>query len=174
MKYNIEIKNAIRNQFMEGTSKMAKRIYYGYTQDEKGNLIIDEEKAIIIKKIFESYLSGFSLGQISDELYRLNIKSPTGKDKWNREAIDKILSNEKYIGAVILQKTISECGIQFVNKGFEDKYLTTNSHPAIISVETFKNVQEEKLRRTRKTKHEYNLINDILSDISLICSNGNN
>ena len=73
-----------------------------------------------------------------------------------------------------MQKTISECGIQFVNKGFEDKYLTTNSHPAIISVETFKNVQEEKLRRTRKTKHEYNLVNDILSDISLICTNGNN
>ncbi len=35
MKYNIEIKSAIRNQFMEGTSKMAKRICYGYTQDQK-------------------------------------------------------------------------------------------------------------------------------------------
>jgi len=41
-------------------------------------------------------------------------------------------------------------------------------------LEIFKNVQEEKLRRTRKTKHEYNQVNDILSDISLICTNGNN
>ena len=73
MKNNVEIKKALRNQFMEGTSKMAKRICYGYAQDEKGNLIIDEERAVIIKRIFESYLSGFSLGQISDELYQLNI-----------------------------------------------------------------------------------------------------
>ena len=114
------------------------------------------------------------IGQISDKLYQLDIKSPTGKDKWNREAIDKLLSNEKYIGVVILQKTVSGCGVQYVNTGFEDKYLTINSHPAIISLEIFKNVQEEKLRRTRKTKHEYNLVNDILSDISLICTNGNN
>ena len=174
MKNSMQIKEALRNQFNEGTSKMAKRICYGYTQDENGNLIIDKEKAEIIKMVFESYLSGSSLGQISDELYQLNIKSPIGKDRWNREAIDKILSNEKYIGVVILQKTVSGCGTQYVNAGFEDKYLTINSHPAIISLETFKNVQEEKLRRTRKTKHEYNLINDILSDISLICSNGNN
>ncbi len=168
MKNSVQIKNALRNQFKEGTSKMAKRICYGYAQDENGNLIIDIEKAEIIKMVFESYLSGRSLGQISDELYQLNIKSPTGKEKWNREAIDKLLSNEKYIGVVVLQKTISACGIQLINKGFEDKYLTMNSHPAIISVETFKNVQEEKLKRTKKTKYEYNLINEVLSDISLI------
>ncbi len=174
MKNNEQIKKALRNQFKEGTSKMAKRICYGYVQNENGNLIIDKEKAEIIKMVFESYLSGYSLGQISDKLYQLDIKSPTGKDKWNREAIDKLLSNEKYIGVVILQKTVSGCGVQYVNTGFEDKYLTINSHPAIISLEIFKNVQEEKLRRTRKTKHEYNLVNDILSDISLIYTNGNN
>lgn len=174
MKNSIQIKNALRNQFKEGTSKMAKRICYGYVQDENGNLIIDKGKAEIIKMVFESYLAGSSLGQISDKLYQLNIKSPTGKDKWNREAIDKLLSNEKYIGAVILQKTVSGGGVQVVNSGFVDKYLTINSHPAIIPVEVFKNVQEEKLKRTRKTKYVNNSINDILSDISLICNNGNN
>ena len=52
MKNNEQIKKALRNQFKEGTSKMAKRICYGYTQDEKGNLIIDEEKSVIVKRIF--------------------------------------------------------------------------------------------------------------------------
>ena len=78
MKNNEQIKKALRNQFKEGTSKMAKRICYGYVQNENGNLIIDKEKAEIIKMVFESYLSGYSLGQISDKLYQLDIKSPTG------------------------------------------------------------------------------------------------
>ena len=48
----LKLKKALRNQFMEGTSRMAKRICYGYMQDERGNLVIDEEKAVIIKRIF--------------------------------------------------------------------------------------------------------------------------
>ena len=76
MNNSLEIKNALRTQFKEGTSKMAKRVCYGYVQDENGNLAIDNEKSEIIKRIFESYLTGCSLGQISDNLYQLKIKSP--------------------------------------------------------------------------------------------------
>lgn len=36
MNKSLEIKTALRNQFKEGTSKIAKRICYGYAQDENG------------------------------------------------------------------------------------------------------------------------------------------
>ncbi len=56
MNKSLEIKIALRNQFKEGTSKMAKRTCYGYSQDENGNLIINEAEGEIVKWIFESYL----------------------------------------------------------------------------------------------------------------------
>ena len=92
-----EIKNANKERFQNGTSKLAKRICYGYSQNDKGELIINPEEALTVMWIFESYLSGYSLGKIANELFERGVKSPTGKDKWNREAIDKLLSNEKYV-----------------------------------------------------------------------------
>ena len=168
MNKSLEIKTALRNQFKEGTSKMAKRVCYGYLQDENGNLIINEAEAEIVKWIFESYLSGYSLGRIANELYQKGIKSPTGRDKWNREAIDKLLSNEKYLGIVLLQKTFSIMGTQFENKGIRDKYLTRNSHSAIISIELFKKVQQAKVERGRGTKIGENTASDMLNVISML------
>ena len=78
------------------------------------------------------------------------ILSPTGKSKWNREAIDKLLSNEKYIGCVLLQKTVSVAGCQIQNTGFQDQYLYSANHEAIISNDIFQVVQNEKKRRGRK------------------------
>lgn len=89
------IKEALRDQFKSGTSKMAKRICFGYEQDEYGNLVINPKEAEIVRWMFKRYLSGYSLGKIANELYQKGIKSPTGKERWNREAIDKLLSNEK-------------------------------------------------------------------------------
>ena len=128
---------------------MAKRVCYGYLQDENGNLIINEAEAEIVKWIFESYLSGYSLGRIANELYQKGIKSPTGRDKWNREAIDKLLSNEKYTGRVLLQKTIRTGRVQVKNEGEEWQYLYENAHAAIISDELFWSVQKVKASRAK-------------------------
>ena len=65
------------------------------------------------------------------------ILSPTGRPKWNREAIDKLLSNEKYTGRVLLQKTISTGAVQIENNGLMDRFLYTGTHEAIISDEMF-------------------------------------
>ena len=73
----------------------------------------------------------------------------TGKSKWNREAIDKLLSNEKYTGQVLLQKTISTGVSQIENDGLMNRYLYTDTHEAIISDEMFAAVPQEKLGRTK-------------------------
>ena len=99
----------------------------------------------MIRWIFEQYTSGKSLGKIADGLARQGVPSPTGKPKWNREAIDKLLSNEKYIGRVLLQKTVNGKD----NAGYEGRYLYNDTHEAVISEDLFRAVQEERLRRSR-------------------------
>jgi site-specific DNA recombinase len=74
---------------------------------------------------------------IAKNLEKRDIPSPTGKGKWSREAISKLLSNEKYVGNVLLQRTMREDGYQMKNQGELDRILIRNHHPAIISVELF-------------------------------------
>lgn len=116
--------------------------------------MINSDEAQVVCWIFERYLAGDSLGKIASGLERQGIPSPTGKSKWNREAIDKLLSNEKYTGRVLLQKTISTGMSQIENNGLVDRYLYTGSHEAIISDETFRAVQQEKLSRTKGHEKE--------------------
>ena len=64
---------------------------------------MNPDEAATVCWIFERYLSGDSLGKIAAGLEEQGIFSPAGKPKWNREALNKLLSNEKYTGRVLLQ-----------------------------------------------------------------------
>ena len=123
---------------------MAHRKCYGYEVGSNGELAVNPEEAKVVRWMFEQYLAGDSLGKIASGLEQQGIPSPTGRPKWNREAINKLLSNEKYTGRVILQKTISTGTVQIENNGPMERYLYTGSHEAIISDEMFKVVQKEK------------------------------
>lgn len=147
------IKNGLRKGFQDGSSKMAKRKCYGYTINSDGELEINPGEARVVSWIFERYLAGDSLGKIAAGLERQGIPSPTGRPKWNREAIDRLLSNEKYTGRVLLQKTISNGAIQIENDGLMDRYLYTDTHEAIISDEMFMAVQQEKLIRSKEPQN---------------------
>ena len=143
------IKAGLRKGFQDGSSKMAKRRCYGYDVASDGTLVISPKEAKVVTWIFEQYTDGKSLGKIATGLEQQGILSPTGKPKWNREAIDKLLSNEKYTGRVLLQKTISTGAVQIENDGLMDRYLYTDSHEAIISDELFEAVQQEKFSRSK-------------------------
>lgn len=128
---------------------MDRRKWYGYETGPDGELAVNPDEAQVVCWIFERYLAGDSLGKIATGLEKQGIPSPTGKPRWNREAIDKLLSNEKYTGRVMLQKTISTGAVQIENDGLMGRYLYTGTHEAIISDEMFIAVQQEKLKRTR-------------------------
>lgn len=173
------IKFGIEYGFKTGKSKIYDRICYGYSQDENGNLIINEFEAAIVKLIFEMYLNGYSLSGISKQLEGAKIKSPTGKDKWSSETISKLLSNEKLTGDVIGQKTYVKNflgGKQVKNNGQKAKYLVENHHEPIITKSMFNRVQKEKKSRsnvstvknkTVRKKNRY--LNDLLSG-KIFCS----
>ncbi len=143
------IKSGLRKGFQDGSSKMAHRRCYGYDSSPDGKLTINPDEAQVVVWIFEQYRARKSLGKIAAGLEKQGVLSPTGKPKWNREAIDKLLSNEKYTGRVLLQKTISTGASQIENDGLVDRYLYTDNHEAIISDGLFAEVQREKLRRSK-------------------------
>ena len=143
------IKAGLRKGFQDGSSKMAQRRCYGYSTAPDGRLVIDSAEAETVCWIFQRYLEGDSLGKIAAGLESQGILSPTGRPKWNREAIDKLLSNEKYTGRVLLQKMISTGTSRIENDGLMDRYLYTGSHEAIISDELFEAVQQEKMHRSK-------------------------
>jgi len=141
----------MRKSFRDGTSKLASRVCYGFECDERGDLVICEREADVVRQIFGHYLAGASLGQIADYLAEREIPSPTGKPRWGREALGKLLRNEKYVGQVRLQKTVVQDGKQVANREV-DQYLYTNNHPSIISAEAFEETQMRLLERSKEVQ----------------------
>lgn len=140
------IKWGIRCGFQNGTSGYADFVCFGYKRGDDGELAVDEPDAAVVRKIFWMKVNGSSLREISDWLYRHQILSPTGKDRWSPETIRKLLRNEKYTGDVRLQKTISDdlfSKKRSKNMGQLEKYLVWEHHPAIISRELFRRASPE-------------------------------
>lgn len=129
--------------------------FLGYTKNADGEIEIVPEEAEIIREIYEQYLSGESLYGIKCYLEEKEIPTPAGCSVWRQETIRSILSNEKYKGDAIINKTyVSDCISKRVkaNNGERNKYYIENNHPAIIDAGTFARVQEEIARRSGKPK----------------------
>lgn len=72
--------------------------------------------------------------------------------------MSKLLSNEKYVGRVLLQKTISFEGYQVKKQGDIDQVLLRNHHSTIVSRELFEAVQKAQLERSQAAKEEMGMI----------------
>ena len=145
----------IQQRAKEGKVHFAYSRFLGYREGPDGKPMIDEEQADTVKFIFNEYLLGSSLADIAKSLTAKGIKTPSDKSGWNGSTVRTILSNEKYKGDALLNKTyISDCISKKVkkNNGERPMYYVENNHPAIIDKDTFNRVQEELARRTSKRK----------------------
>ena len=127
----------------------------GYRKGVDGQPEIVPEEAKIIRRIYRRYLAGCSLGQIKQELEQDNIPTAQKVERWSSAVIHNILTNEKYMGDALLQKTyITDCITKKVKKNMGERpmYYVENNHPAIIPRETFDQVQKEMTRRSSKRK----------------------
>ncbi len=116
---------------------------YGYRK-ENGKLVIEPAKAEIVKMIYSWYLNGTGITTIAIKLNELGIKPGHGGKSWGNYAVTYILTNERYIGNMLLQKTWSSDTMPVIkrtNKGEREQYLVEHTHEAIISDEIFYNVQ---------------------------------
>lgn len=110
------------------------------------------EEAGLVRRIYDEYLSGYGYLTIAKHLNEEDVPPRFG-GQWGQSTISKILSNYTYTGNLILQKTFRENHITkktIINNGELPKYHAENSHDAIIDMETFQAVQEEKKRRAKR------------------------
>lgn len=123
---------------------------YGYTTDENGTLAIQVEQAEIVKEIYRKFLLGHSIRMIRDALNADGIPAKGGKE-WQFASVQGIITNEKYCGDVLMQKTFKPdvmTGKVVKNTGQLPMYLIRNNHPAIVSRETYQAAQAEMARRS--------------------------
>lgn len=144
------VKLGLQFRYQNGEVQVNHNRFMGYTKDDKGHLVIEPEEAEIVKRIYLEYLQGESLKQIGEGLQEDGILTAAGKAKWRPETIKKILSNEKYIGDALLQKTYTVDVLtkkRVKNNGIVPQYYVENSHDPIIPRDLYMQVQEEMLRR---------------------------
>ncbi|RGI76364.1 recombinase family protein [Ruminococcus bromii] len=145
---NVRMGIQYRNQ--QGKVQINHNWFLGYTKDAEGNLVIDPEQAEIVRRIYREYLEGASFLQIKRSLEADGILNGAGHLKWHESNIHQILTNEKYIGDALLQKTYTVSILEkkrSANNGQMPKYYVEGSHEAIIDKDVFMRVQSEIARR---------------------------
>lgn len=160
----------IRKSMADGKFSLAYKYFLGYEKGENGLPKIVEEEAKIVRKIYSLFLEGYTVRMIADYLTKQGIPTPKGKKKWCVSTVMSILTNEKYKGDALLQKTYTADFLTKSvrkNQGEVPQYYIENSHPAIIDPETFELVQNE-IERRRPNRHK--LHRNSLFTAKIICS----
>ena len=178
-----KIKTVFKSRMEKGL-RFSGSICYGYlaSKEDKGEWIIDEEAAPVVKRIFQSVLAGESIAAIGRALRAEQIPIPSEHWKrigapvrtagyadpyaWSATTISYILSRPEYMGRKVLGKTVCE---NYKTKSTrkttaEEQYIFEGAIPAIIDEETWHNVQRlrETKRRAPKTQNAPNRLTGLL------------
>lgn len=144
---------------------------YGYrkSDDDKHKLVIDEESAAVVRRIYELRSSGMGYGKIAASLNRDGVLSPRwywavhygiGECRfsklWTYTAVKNILSDPVYIGRLV-QNSTGTCSYKdktYVTKPESDWIIHEDAHEAIIPTKMWSRVQE--LNRAAQARNENN------------------
>lgn len=122
----------------------------GYRRGENNEPEIVPEEAKIIELIYYKFLEGWSLPRLSKYLEENGYKTVKGSTAWSKATIRGILTNEKYKGDVLMQKSyVVDLFSKKVakNNGELPMYLVKNHHKPIIPREVWDKVQVVIARR---------------------------
>ncbi len=142
-----------RQAMREGKAIIQYRWLYGYEKGEDGQPKIIPKQAEIVREIYRQFKAGASIRMIKNDLEARKIPNVSGGTEWPLGTIRGILTNEKYCGDVLLQKTYtSDCISKKIikNTGQLPMYLIQNHHEGIIDRETYDAVQLEFARRNAR------------------------
>lgn len=141
-----------RKRFADGIYHMPYSNFLGYDKGPNGTPVINQEQAKVVRLIYLKFLLGETAYSIGKYLDDQGIQTPMGVDKWSASTMNSILTNEKYKGDALLQKSFT---VDFltkkkkVNHGEIPQYYVENSHEAIVSALEFDMVQGEIARRQK-------------------------
>jgi DNA invertase Pin-like site-specific DNA recombinase len=140
----------IRKKFSDGKLHLNANRFLGYDKDEKGNLVINREQAETVRRIYAEFMDGINPDVISKRLNEEGVPGCMGEPRWSCSTIWGVLSNEKYMGDAVLQKTFTS---DFLTKKTEKnngqlvQYHVQDDHEAIIEKSYWEAVQMEIERR---------------------------
>ena len=123
---------------------------YGYSLID-GRLVPNEEEMQIVCRIFSLYLQGVGTQNIANLLNEEGIPRRYSQKKWYASTIKYILTNERYMGDALLQKSFTTETLPFrkvMNKGQMMQYYVENSSPALVGKDAYKAAQELMRSRT--------------------------
>lgn len=167
-----KIRTSLKAKMKEGKFVGA-RPPYGYKKDnkDKNKLVIDEEKSLIVKRIFDLSLKGYNPSKIANILTNENIKSPSeyydfrwqnnkyNIRRWNTKTVKDILTNRIYTGDMVQNKRNKiNYKINKVVSNNPDNYIVIeNTHDKIIDKDIYFKVQKylSKTNYERKKKENY-------------------
>ena len=142
----------INKAFQDGRVYVPYKHFLGYDKGGKCVMTVNPNEAKVVKYIYRRFLEGESYSGIATELSELKIPTPYGLENWRYKTIKNILTNEKYMGDALLQKTYSDDFLskkRKVNKGNEPQYYVKEDHEAIIAREVFLYAQKEVEKRSK-------------------------
>ena len=150
------IKWSYQKKFKNGEVLLNTSMMMGYIKtdrrDEEGKVIyeINEEEAVVIRRIYREYLSGVTVTRICRGLEADGIPTKLGRKRWQPSVIKSILTNEKYTGDALLGKTFKADVLskkRQKNMGQAPMYYAEGTQPAIIEKEVFELVKAEMQHR---------------------------
>lgn len=159
-----------RKLFADGKVCVPYSSFMGYDKGENGN----KKQAKVVEYIYSMYILGVGIYKLHKYLEKYNVPTCRGKKKWNHGAIKSILTNEKYKGDALLQKSFT---IDYItkkkkkNEGELPQYYVKDNHEAIISKETFERVQRLLEKRVNFTG-KYSSVTIFSSRIKCGCCGG--
>ena len=165
---------AVFKSRMQDGKRVSPSVPYGYLRspEDKQKLIIDEEPAAVVRRIYQMVIEGKGVTAIADILTAEKVLIPSAYAKihcpendhskgftnpylWSPTAVSYILEKQEYMGHTVLGKTVS---VSYKTKKRrkaepDELMIFKNTHPAIVDEETWHLAQ--KLRKTvRKPSYD--------------------
>lgn len=154
------IRWTFQKKFQSGKPQINLNRMLGYDKGEDGEWVINSEQAEVIRFIFRKYVSGHSANSIAHQANDIGMRTVNGK-LWTAGAVLDTLRNEKYVGDLEMQKTVTKDFLthrSIKNIDEAPKYYVKDHHAAIIDRFTWDKVQMslgERGATNKKTKEKF-------------------
>ena len=167
-----KIKSVKRDKQRKGQFIGGKPVYgYRMHPTEKNKIVVDEEAAVVVRRIFAMALDGMSCRKIAAKLNEEGVPTPAAyaglpvpnpgpyTGLWSSERISEMLQNETYIGNMVQGRSvkISYKSKKCLKQDRENWVVVEGTHEPLIDTETFHKVRMlvDSRRHTRSRTYDF-------------------
>lgn len=141
---------------------------YGYRKGADGRFVIDEDAAVVVRRIFRLYADGMSTWDIARKLRAENVHTPTAHAwlhggarsrfqperacAWSGRTIQDMLTRKAYLGHTVnfQTRTRSYKDKRTLRLPESEQRIFENTHPPLIGIELWEEVQQRRAEWLRQ------------------------